>query len=133
MAKLNKIAGINEGYADQLKSAGVTTVEKLLSHGDSRQGRKAIAVKARINEKLVDKWVRHADFFRIKGIAGLKAELLEASGVPTVKTLATQDPEKLYEKLVRVNERRHLVERVPGPVQVRRWVQTARKLKPVVD
>ena len=132
MAKLNKISGINEDYALQLKSAGVTTIEKLLSHGDTKQGRKAIAQKARINEKLVGKWVHHADFFRIKGIAGLKADLLEACGVPTVNALAKQDPDKLYEKMVKMNTKKPLVERVPGMVQVRRWVKTARKLKPVV-
>ncbi len=129
MAKLNKIAGISEDYAVKLKSAGVTTIEKLLSHGDTKQGRKAIAQKAQINEKLVSKWVHHADFFRIKGIAGLKAELLEQAGVPTVTVLGKQDPDKLYEKLVKVNNKANLVERVPGIVQVRRWVKTAKKLK----
>lgn len=132
MAKLNKITGISPEQAVQLKSAGVTTIEKLLSHGDTRLGRKAIAQKARINEKLVGKWVHHADFFRIKGIAGLKAELLEACGVPTVNTLAKQDPDKLYEKMVKLNSKKAMVERVPGMVQVRRWVKTAKKLKPVV-
>lgn len=132
MAKLTKIYGIDDDMAIRLKSAGVTTVEKLLEHGETREGRKAIAIKARINQKQVDKWVNHADFFRVKGIAGLKAELLEQVGVPTVKHLARQDPDKLYDKMERYNERKNLVERVPGLVQVRRWVKTAKRLKPAV-
>ena len=109
MAKLNKISGISPEHALQLKSAGVTTIEKLLSHGDTKLGRKAIAQKARINEKLVGKWVHHADFFRIKGIAGLKAELLEACGVPTVNVLAKQDPDKLHEKMVKINTKQAML------------------------
>lgn len=132
MAKLNKITGITEEFALQLKSAGVTTVEKLLEHGETRQGRKAIAQKARINEKLVERWVRHADFFRIKGIAGLKAELLDACGVQTISALAKQDPDRLYESMLQYNGRKGLVERVPGIIQVRRWVRTARQLKPAM-
>jgi Domain of unknown function (DUF4332) len=132
MAKLNKIYGINEAYSEQLKSAGVTTVEKLLLHGESREGRKAISIKARIDEKLVSRWVHHADFFRIKGIAGLKTVLLEAAGIGTVKALAGQDPDRLYEKLVKINDSKQLIERVPGIVQVRRWVKTAQRLRPAV-
>lgn len=132
MAKLNRISGINEKVAEQLRSAGVTTVEKLLSHGESKEGRRAIAIKARLNARAVDRWVHHADFFRIKGIAGLKTELLEAAGVPTVRLLAKQDPDKLYQKMVQINERRKMIERVPGLIQVRRWVKTAQRLKPAV-
>ncbi|MBX7058942.1 MAG: DUF4332 domain-containing protein [Leptospirales bacterium] len=132
MAKLNRITGIDDRLAEQLRSAGVTTIEKLLEHGESREGRRAIAIKARINERLVQKWVHHADFFRIKGIAGLKAELLGAVGVPNVRTLAKQNPDTLYEKMVQINGRRQMIERVPGLVQVRRWVKTAQKLKPAV-
>ena len=46
-----------------------------------------MAEATEIDEKLILKWVNHADLFRIKGVAGQFAELLEASGVDTVKEL----------------------------------------------
>jgi len=41
-----------------------------------------------ISEALILKWLNHADLFRIRGVAGQYAELLEAAGVDTVAELA---------------------------------------------
>ncbi len=132
MAKLDKISGINGTTAGKLKKAGVTTIEKLLSQGSTRQGRKSIAKNTRINEKNIEQWVHHADFFRIKGIAGLKADLPDAVGVNTLQKLSKQKPDKLLEGMHVANSRHKLVERVPGMVQVKRWVSEAKKAKKVV-
>ena len=132
MAKLSKIEGIGDSFAEKLKGAGITTIEKLLAEGATSQGRKEIAKKSKISEKLISKWVHHADLFRIKGIAGQKAELLEASGVDSVKTLAKSKPESLYTSMLQMNEKKNLVQRVPGMVQIQRWVETARKMPSVV-
>ena len=132
MAKLSKIEGINDTYSEKLKNAGVTTIEKLLAEGGKGDGRKAIAKKARISEKLIRKWVNHADLFRIKGIAGSKAELLEAVGINTLKDLSKKKPDQLHEKMFQVNEQKNHVQRVPGIIQVKKWVAAAKKMPAMV-
>ncbi|HBS05776.1 MAG TPA: DUF4332 domain-containing protein [Leptospiraceae bacterium] len=132
MAKLNRIEGIDDKAAQKLKSVGITTIEKLLEQASKPQDRKQISKEARVSEKQLLKWVNHADLFRIKGIAGLKAELLEATGVDTIKELAKRKPENLYESLLEMNKKKNFVERVPGMVQVKRWVTTAKRMKPMV-
>ena len=132
MAKLNRIEGIDDKSAQKLKSVGITTIEKLLQQASTPQERRQISKEARISEKQLLKWVNHADLFRIKGIAGLKALLLEATGVDTIKELSKRRPDHLYESLITMNQKKNYVERVPGMVQVKRWVSTAKRLKPMV-
>lgn len=132
MARLNRIESIDDKSAQKLKSMGITTVESLLDAGATTARRKTLSKDSKINEKQLLKWVRHADLFRIKGIAGLKAELLEATGVSNMTQLAKKDPEKLREQMLEMNDKKNFVQRVPGMIQIKRWVQTARKLKTAV-
>jgi predicted RecB family nuclease len=132
MAKLSRIDSLDEAAMTKLKSAGITTIEKLLMEGATQANRKEISKKTKISEKLVTRWVNHADFFRIKGIAGHKSELLEAVGVMNTKDLAKANPTKLYDAMLVYNNKKHLVQRVPGMVQVERWVQTAKKIPRIV-
>ncbi len=53
------------------------------------------------------KWTNHADLFRIKEIAGQFAELLEASGVDTVKEFRHRVAANLHPK--RYNRQKWLV------------------------
>ena len=83
-----------------------------------------------ISEKLILKWANHADLFRIKGIAGQFAELLEAAGVDTVKELRHRVPANLYAKLVEVNDARNLCNRVPAESEIARMVDQAKEMEP---
>ncbi len=132
MTQIARIDSIASNHAEKLKSIGITTVEGFLEVAATPAGRKSIAKQAKLSEKLVLKWANHADLFRIKGIAGLKAELLEASGVVTMAQLAKQKPDALYEKMLGINDKKKLVLRVPGIVQVKKWVATAKRMKRVV-
>ncbi len=84
MAKLTEVEGIGESYAAKLKDAGITTLENLLKVGCEKKGRKEIAEKSGITEKLILNWVNRADLTRIKGISTQYADLLECAGVDTV-------------------------------------------------
>ena len=85
--KIIDIEGIGDVYAPKLIEQGIETVEQLLDACDGPKGRKIIAEKTGISEKLILKWTNHADLFRIDGIGPQFAELLEAAGVDTVKEL----------------------------------------------
>lgn len=132
MPGIRDIEGVGDQYAEKLKAAGAGSIEKLLAAGATPKGRAALAKASRISEKLILRWVNHADLFRIKGIAGQYAELLEAAGVDTVVELAQRKPENLHAALLECNTKRKLVRSVAGLANVKSWVEQAKKLKRVV-
>jgi predicted flap endonuclease-1-like 5' DNA nuclease len=128
MSKLTTIEGIGEVYEAKFVEVGIKSVEALLEAGATKKGRIDLAEKSGISEKLVLKFVNHADLFRIKGIAGEYAELLEAAGVDTVVELAGRRPDNLTAKLAEVNDEKKLVRRVPVLKEVEKWVTQAKEL-----
>lgn len=128
--KIIEIEGIGEVYADKLIAAGVKTTDELLEKAASKKGREALAEETGISEKLILKWANHADLFRIKGIAGQFAELLEAAGVDTVKELRHRVAANLHAKLVEVNEAKNLCNRVPAEAEIVKMIEQAKELEP---
>lgn len=133
MVKLIYIEGVGEIYAQQLKDAGVKSTDALLKMGATPKGRKTIAEKSGVSEKLILEWVNHVDLFRIKGVGEEYADLLEEAGVDTVPELAQRNPANLLEKMVEVNAQKKLVRRLPVLSQVESWVAQAKKLPRVLE
>jgi len=73
-------------------------------------------------------WVNHADLYRIKGVAGEYADLLEEAGVDTVVELAQRKPENLHEKMLTTNAEKKLVRREPSLKEVQSWVEAGQVL-----
>src|SRR5690554_6942263 len=88
--KIEDIEGIGPVYGEKLRSAGITSVEDLLEKCAAKSGRSSLANETGISEKEILKWTNHADLFRIDGVGPQFAELLEASGVDTVKNYVTE-------------------------------------------
>ncbi|MCM1451436.1 MAG: DUF4332 domain-containing protein [Clostridium sp.] len=130
--KIEQIEGIGQSYADKLRAAGVETTEQLLEKCAGKKGRAELAEATGISEKLILKWTNHADLFRIKGVAGQFAELLEAAGVDTVKEFRHRVAENLQPKLVEVNEAKNLCNRVPSVAEVQKMIDQAKELEPMV-
>lgn len=133
MTSVIDIEGVGDAYAAKLQEAGIFTVEALLEAGASSRGREELSGKTGIGHALILKWTNHADLFRIYGVAGQYAELLEASGVDTVPELATRNADHLHTRMVEVNDERHLCHRQPTEVEVRDWIEQAQKLDRVVS
>jgi len=133
MSKLMMIEGIGEAYETKLKIAGVKSVEALLKTCATKKGRDLLAEQSGIGEKLILKWANHADLFRIKGIGGEYAELLEAAGVDTVPELAKRKPANLMAKIIEVNEAKELVRKLPTEKQVESWVEQAAGLPRILN
>lgn len=125
MSNIIDIEGIGETYAEKLKAAGINTVEELLVRGATPKGRQEIETVTGIGHGFILKWVNHADLFRVNGVAGQFAELLEASGVDTVPELALRNPENLQKKMVEVNAQKNLANRVPSLDEVKKWIDEA--------
>jgi hypothetical protein len=130
--KLNRIITIDEDAVKKLKGVGVSTLEKFLLRASLPVGRQSISNESRLNEKLILKWVHQADMFRIKGLAGNKAELLGAVGVTNLRELSKGNPEKLFKSMSEINAKKHIVQRVPGLLQIKRWIEEAKKMTPMV-
>ncbi|MCA2970468.1 MAG: DUF4332 domain-containing protein [Acidobacteriaceae bacterium] len=131
--KIEEIEGVGPAYAVKLTEAGVATVETLLEQGGAPKGRAALAEKTGISEKLILRWVNHADLIRIKGVGPQYAELLEAAGVDTVKELRNRNAANLTTKLVEINEAKNIAGTTPSAKQVEGWIEEAKTLEPKVS
>lgn len=131
--KIEQIEGIGGSYADKLRAAGIDTTEQLLEKCATRKGREEVAEATGISGKLILKWTNHADLFRIKGVAGQFAELLEAAGVDTVKELRHRVAANLQPRLEEVNLEKNLCNRVPSVTEVEKMIEQAKELPPVVS
>src|SRR5262245_37770512 len=132
MSAIDAIEGIGASFAEKLKTAGIKTTEDLLEKGASAKGREAIVTSTGISDKLILRWVNHADLFRIKGVGAEFAELLEASGVDSVPELAQRNATNLTQKMADVNEERKLVRKLPTEAQVTTWITEAKSLPKIV-
>ena len=128
--KIIDIEGIGEVYAEKLIGAGIITPTNLLDKCAAPAGRKALAEETGISDTLLLKWTNHADLMRIKGIGPQFSELLEAAGVDTVKELRNRNPENLAAKILEVNEKKNLVNRVPVLKEVIKMINQAKALPP---
>jgi len=129
MTKLVEIEGVGEAFAAKLVAAGIRTAEALLEMGATPKGRKEIAEKSGISDKLILEWVNHVDLFRIKGVGSEYADLLEEAGVDTVVELSKRVPEHLLAKMQEVNVAKKLVRQMPVLSMVVSWVDQAKKLE----
>ena len=126
--KLASIQGIAEATEKKLTEAGVTNTDDLLEKGGTPKGREELSAKSGLTTAQILKFVNYADLFRIKGIAGQNAELLEASGVDSVGELAKRVPANLAAKLKEVNDEKKLSGRAPSEKVVTGWIEAAKTL-----
>jgi predicted flap endonuclease-1-like 5' DNA nuclease len=131
--KLIEIEGIGPAMSGKLEEAGLKTVEELLASGGSAKGRKDLAEATGISASRILRWVNMADLFRLKGVGEQYADLLEASGVDTVKELARRNAANLHAKMEEVNAERNLVNRTPSLAAVTSWIEEAGTLEPMVS
>ena len=131
--KIEEIEGIGPAFGEKLRGAGINDTDTLLEKGCTKAGRKEIAEGCDIPEKKVLGWVNMADLFRISGVGPEYAELLECSGVDTVKELAQRKPENLQAKMADVNAAKKLVRQIPSVDQVKDWVAQAGKLPRMIS
>lgn len=130
--KIDQIEGIGAAYAEKLIAAGIKTTEDLLAKCSSKKGRDAVAEATGISYKLILKWTNHADLFRVNGIAGQFAELLEAAGVDTVKEFRHRVAANLQPKLVEANEAKKLCKRVPTVAELEKMIAQAKELETTI-
>ena len=128
--KIIDIEGVGDVYAEKLQAAGIKKVSELLEKCAAPKGRKELAEATGIPEKLILKWTNHADLFRINGVGPQFAELLQAAGVDTVKEFRHRVAENLQPKLMEVNEKKNICNRVPAVSEIQKMIDQAKELEP---
>ena len=129
---ITDIQGIGTDAAAILRSDGVRTTVGLLRVAKTPKQRLRIAEKIGTDEKRVLDWVTAADRMRIKGVGWEYAELLCAAGVKTANELKFRNPRNLVDQMGKANARRSLVRLLPSVKMVERWIESARKLPPLI-
>ena len=130
---IEEIEGIGSTYGKKLKDQGIMTTDGLLSSGSTPTGRKQLAERTGIPEKLILEWVNLADLLRINGVGQEYSDLLEDAGVDTVVELARRNPDNLHEKILEVNKTKRLVRKAPSLNQIKDWIEQAKKLPRKVE
>jgi predicted flap endonuclease-1-like 5' DNA nuclease len=130
---IEAIEGIGPAYGKKLRAAGCASPARLLKDGGTKKGRDKIAKETGISSSVILRCVNMADLFRIKGVASQYAELLEASGVDTVKELKNRNAANLAVKMQEVNKAKRLTRTVPSQKMLSDWIKQASKLPPMVS
>lgn len=126
------IEGIGPIYGYRLRGNGVIFVGDLLQKGATPIGRRELANRVGVSENILQKWVKQADFFRLRGVGTQYADLITSTGVETVIDLSTRSPKDLYQQLCAVNLNRNLVRRTPPYRTLLRWISYAKRLTPII-
>jgi len=128
---ITDIRGISADVAAVLKSEGIRTTIGLLRAAKTPKQRLRIAAKIGAGSREVLDWATAADRMRVKGVGFEYAELLRAAGVKTVSDLQFRNPQNLFEKMRAANKEK-LVRLLPREKTVERWIESAKRLQPII-
>ena len=131
--RITEVEGIGLKYADLLAGQGIKTTTELLEIGGAKKGRMSLAENTAISEKMILTWVNMCDLFRVKGVGGQFAELLQRAGVDTVKELRTRNARNLADKMAETNKQKKLCRVSPGIVLVCKWIAQAKDMEAMVS
>jgi chromosome segregation ATPase len=132
---IERIEGIGTVYGQKLRANGIAWVRELLAHGANPDGRTGIATATGIKPELILAWVNAADLLRVDGITPDWAELLEVSGVDTVKELRNRVPANLLAKMTETNPsgpNGRFAPTLPELSEVESWIGQAKGMQPRV-
>lgn len=130
---IDKIRGIARPLVDALRAAGIRTGEQLLDEAATPQQRKRLAQRLGVEPAVLLHLANRADLSRINGIGGIYSDLLEQSGVDTVKELAQRRPDNLYRTMQDVNDQQGLAKMLPSEDTVYNWVAQARNMHKLLE
>jgi predicted flap endonuclease-1-like 5' DNA nuclease len=129
---IKKIEGIGPKYAEKLAEVNIKNTIQYLEAAATPAGRKELAKKTKIGEKLILEWANLSDLMRIKGVSEEYSDLLEEAGVDTVVELKKRKPDALHKKMAEVNEKKKLVRKLPSLKNVEKWIEQAKEMDRVL-
>ncbi len=132
--ELEIVEGIGAGYGRRLRALGIADTRALVAKGARAANRNELAEHLKIEPLVVQRWSSMADLLRIPGMDAQSAEVIEASGVQTVASLAQRSAAALVGELFEVNARLRLTpDALPAVHQVENWIGLATLLPTVIE
>ena len=128
-----ELKGIAADLAARLKDHGLKDSEAFLEAAKTPKARQELATQTGVSAHEILQLATRADLARVKGVAGVFADLLEESGVDTVKELAQRTPANLHAKLEEVNAAKKIAGRLPRLEEVEDWVTQAKALPKTLE
>jgi predicted flap endonuclease-1-like 5' DNA nuclease len=125
---VSEIHGMTADLAAKFKKQKLGNSEKILAAATTPKMRTALAAAMGVDAAAVLESANRADLARVKGVAGVYANLLEESGVDTIKELSKRKPENLLATMLEANQKKSLTKRPPTLAQVQDWVAQAKAL-----
>ena len=125
---IGSLKGMTNELATKMKTLGINDTDALLAATAEATPRRKLALDLGIEAPQLTALINRADLCRIKGVAGVFADLLEFAGVDSVKELSHRVPANLHTKLEQVNDEQKLTGRIPRLAEVEAWIQEAQEL-----
>ena len=94
---IQEVSGVGQKTAEELKSVGITNVERLIIEDPA-----VIAKKTELSKNKIEKIQSTAQLLMIPKIDENKAKLLQKAGITSADTLASQNPIQLFKKIASV-------------------------------
>lgn len=130
--RIDEIEGIGPVNREKLIAAGIATTADLLKECGARSGRDKTAKATGLSASVILTFANMADLMRVNGIGRQFAELLVASGVDTIKELATRKAANLQPKLAETNAAKKLAKSVPAETQIQAWIDAAAQTEAMI-
>jgi predicted flap endonuclease-1-like 5' DNA nuclease len=130
---IDKIRGITKPLVDGLRSVGIRTSGQLLQNAATPLQRKTLANKLGVEPSVILNLANRADLARVNGIGGVYSDLLEHSGVDTIRELAQRRADNLYRRMQEINDARQLAKMLPSEDTVYSWVAQARNMHKLLE
>ena len=114
---------IETQYRKELPRVGIATLDDLILKTRDKKERDELALRLLIPKERLIHWVEKAQLVQLKGLGAENLLILERVGIHSISALASEDPEKLYERIEQVFQGRPVLKRA----MIRIWVNEARK------
>jgi hypothetical protein len=114
---------IEPSYQKELPKAGIANLDDLVSKTKEKKERDELALRLLVPKETLIPWVEKAQLVQMKGLGIENLRLLERVGIQSVRALAGEDPERLYERIALALEGRPPLKKA----KIRIWIDEARK------
>lgn len=131
--KIEHLKGVTPELVVALHAQGIRNSDDFLAESATPAQRKALAAALGVETGVILELANRADLARINGIGSIYSDLLEHTGVDTVKELSTRRPDNLYQAIYSANQVKRLAKMPPSEDMVEGWVKQARVMSPVLQ
>ncbi len=122
--QIRDLVGIAEKQIKALSAHGIKSVAQLRDATATKAARETLADELQLEDFVVNKWARMADFLSLDEMTPEVAEFLVFAGINSTQDLASRNPESVAHKLQNLNEKEARIETVPARQQLEIWVAT---------